>query len=84
MDFNDFDNMADRWEEEQEFNDMMEDLFYEDEEEIDRKLAEFGLGDDVPDWDDDDLEDEEDLCPMCCTEIDFDTGYCPVCKECVL
>lgn len=57
----DFDAQADRWEEEQEFNDMMEDLFYEDEAEIDRKLAEFGL-DDVDldnDWDDD-WEDEDD------------------------
>jgi hypothetical protein len=57
-----FDAEADMWAEEQEFNDMMEDLFYEDEEEIDRKLAEFGLGDiDIGDDDwDDDWEDEDD------------------------
>lgn len=77
---NDLDAHADLWEEEQEFNDLMEDLFYEDEEEINRKLAEFGL-DDV-DFDDDD-DDFDDVCPMCGEEIDPDTGWCPVCRECV-
>lgn len=57
-----FDTEADMWEEEQEFNDMMEDLFYEDEEEVNSKLAQFGLEVDIPDWDedDDDWEDEDD------------------------
>lgn len=27
--------------------------------------------------------DEEELCPMCYTPIDLDTGYCPVCRELV-
>lgn len=78
----DFDAQADQWEDEQEFNELMEDLFYEDEAEIDGKLAEYGLLDDIGDIDDD-FDDLDDVCPMCGEEIDPDTGYCPVCRELV-
>lgn len=48
-----------------EYNDFMEDLFYdeEDPEEIERKLAMFGLNDaevDDEDWDDEDWDDDDD------------------------
>lgn len=53
-----------------------------DARELEAKLAQFGLLDEIDeDWDEDD---DEVLCPMCGTEIDFDTGYCPECRELVI
>lgn len=55
----DFDAQADMWDEERDFREMMEEMA-EEEDEISRKLAEFGLLDDIEfDEDEDWLDDEE-------------------------
>lgn len=78
MDFNDFsaddfDAMSDIWEEEEEYWDDPD----EDEDEVERKLAEFGL---VHDADFDDLDDDDDTrCPECGAQRESSWIGCSVC-----